>query len=48
MANANPFWGAPRIHGELLNLEIKISERTISNLMPSAILRHHPRHGGHF
>jgi putative transposase len=34
MANANPIWGAPRIHGELLKLGIKISERTVSNLMP--------------
>ena len=35
MANANPLWGAPRIHGELLKLGIEISERTVSNLMPS-------------
>jgi hypothetical protein len=34
MANANPLWGAPRIHGELLKLGIEISERTVSNLMP--------------
>jgi transposase InsO family protein len=34
MAEANPFWGAPRIHGELLKLGIKVSERTVSNLMP--------------
>ena len=33
MANANLLWGAPRIHGELLKLGIKISERTVSNLM---------------
>jgi hypothetical protein len=26
MAAANPLWGAPRIHGELLKLGIKISE----------------------
>jgi hypothetical protein len=30
MANANPLWGAPRIHGELLKLGIEISERTVS------------------
>ena len=35
MANANPLWGAPRIHGELLKLGIEISERTVSSLMPS-------------
>ena len=34
MAEANPLWGAPRIHGELLKLGIDVSERTISNLMP--------------
>jgi len=34
MAAANPYWGAPRLHGELLKLDIKISERTVSRLMP--------------
>ncbi len=34
MATANPYWGAPRIHGELLKLGIEISERTLSRLMP--------------
>src|SRR5215471_4851302 len=29
MAAANSFWGAPRIHGELLKLGIEISERTV-------------------
>jgi transposase len=33
MAYANPLWGAPRIHGELLKLGIKISERTVSSLI---------------
>jgi putative transposase len=37
MANANPLWEAPRIHGELLKLGIEISERTVSNLMPSRL-----------
>src|SRR5215813_14966772 len=27
MAGANPIWGAPRIHGELLKLGFEISER---------------------
>src|SRR5262245_9127631 len=31
---ANPLWGAPRIHGELLKLGIDIAERTVSRLMP--------------
>ena len=34
MAYANPLWGAPRIHGELLKLGIEISERTVSRFMP--------------
>ena len=34
MARANPVWGAPRIHGELLKLGFEVSERTISRLMP--------------
>ena len=29
MAEANPLWGAPRIHGELLKLGIEISEQTV-------------------
>jgi putative transposase len=34
MAAANPLWGAPRIHGELLKLGIDVAERTVSRLMP--------------
>jgi hypothetical protein len=34
MAAANPLWGAPRIHGELLKLGLDVSERTVSRLMP--------------
>src|SRR6202140_285432 len=34
MATANPLWGAPRIHGELLKLGIKVSERSVSRLLP--------------
>jgi transposase InsO family protein len=34
MAKANPPWGAPRIHGELLRLGFEVSEKTVSNLMP--------------
>jgi putative transposase len=34
MARANPLWGAPRIHGELLKLGIDVSERTVSRLLP--------------
>jgi putative transposase len=35
MATANPLWGAPRIHGELLKLGIDVAERTVSRLMPT-------------
>jgi transposase InsO family protein len=35
MAAANPLWGAPRIHGELLKLGIDVSERTVSRLLPT-------------
>ena len=33
MSGANPFWGAPRIHGELLNLGIEISQTTVAKYM---------------
>ncbi len=33
MLKANPLWGAPRIHGELLKLGIEISEKSVSNLI---------------
>jgi len=33
MAAANPLWGAPRIHGELLKLGIGGAERTVSRLL---------------
>ena len=33
MSRANPLWGAPRIHGELLKLGVNISQATISKYM---------------
>ena len=39
IADANPLWGAPRIHGELLKLGIEASERTVSGLLH----RHRPK-----
>ena len=30
MSTANPLWGAPRIHGELLKLGISVSESTVA------------------
>jgi putative transposase len=38
MARGNPGWGAPRIHGELAKLGFRVSERTVSRLLP----RHRP------
>jgi putative transposase len=34
MANENPLWGAPRIHGEMLKLGFDISESTVLRYMP--------------
>jgi len=34
IATANPLWGAPRVHAELLKLGIAISQRTVSRWMP--------------
>jgi hypothetical protein len=34
MSRANPLWGAPRIHGELLKLGIMISQATVGRWMP--------------
>ncbi len=34
MSAANPLWGAPKIHGELLKLGIQVSEATVSRYMP--------------
>src|ERR1700739_5163288 len=33
MARANPLWRAPRIHGELQELGIEVSERTVSRIL---------------
>ena len=34
MSIANPLWGAPRIHGELLKLGIEVSQATVGRYMP--------------
>jgi hypothetical protein len=52
MNHANPLWGAPRIHGELLKLGIPLAQRTVAKYMVprsgprsshnwKAFLRHH-------
>jgi hypothetical protein len=33
MAEENPGWGGPRIHGELLKLDLDVSERTVSRYL---------------
>jgi hypothetical protein len=33
MNSANPLWGAPRIHGELLKVGIEISQATVAKYM---------------
>jgi putative transposase len=33
MNRANPLWGAPRIHGELLKLGIEVSHATVAKYM---------------
>jgi hypothetical protein len=38
MSAANPLWGAPRIHGDLLKLGISVSQSTVATYMPR-----HPR-----
>ncbi len=34
MALANPLWGSPRIHGELLKLGFDVSQRSVARLSP--------------
>ena len=34
VSRANPLWGAPRIHGELLKLGIEVSQATVGRYMP--------------
>src|SRR5262249_20268336 len=46
MSRENPLWGAPRIHGELMKLGIKISEASVAKYMvrnPKPQLRHGER-----
>lgn len=42
MARANPLWGAPRIHGELLKLGIELHERTVSKIIKRCRPRNPP------
>ena len=33
MSRANPLWGAPRIHGELLKLGVEVAQSTVAKYM---------------
>ncbi|MDH3511776.1 MAG: helix-turn-helix domain-containing protein [Gammaproteobacteria bacterium] len=44
ISKANPLWGAPRIHGELLNLGIEVSQATVSKYIIRG-RKPPPRHG---
>ena len=39
MSRANPLWGAPRIHGELLKLGLAIAQRTVAKYMLQRVCR---------
>jgi hypothetical protein len=43
MHKANPTWGAPRIHGELLKLGIQVAQSTVSKYLPRS--QHPPSQG---
>ena len=42
MSRANPLWGAPRIHGEILKLGIDVSQATVANYMERRVGRPSP------
>jgi hypothetical protein len=45
MSRANPLWGAPRIHGKLLKLGIKVSQAT--DCLTARIYSSFPERCGH-
>jgi len=45
MCSDNPTWGAPRIHAELKKLGYKVSERTVSSLIPKDRKKDPPSQG---
>src|SRR5208337_687836 len=42
MSSANPLWGAPRIHGEILKLGIEVSQATVAKYMVRRVGRPSP------
>jgi hypothetical protein len=47
MSIANPLWGAPRIHGELLKLGVDIGQTSVAKYMVSGDETCRPKAGGH-
>ena len=45
MSLANPLWGAPRIHGELLKLGIDVGQTSVAKYMATTTGDLHPRAG---
>jgi hypothetical protein len=47
MSRANPLWGAPRIHGELLKIGLAVAQRTVAKYMIPRVRRcfHAPKEG---
>ena len=43
MSRANPLWGAPRIHGELLKFGLTIAQRTVAKYMVPRVRRPPPQ-----
>jgi hypothetical protein len=43
MSLANPLWGAPRIHGELLKLGIDVGQTTVASASRTQEQRHFGR-----
>src|SRR5262249_46852563 len=44
LANENPDWGAPKIHGELQKLGLVVSERTVARYLACLRRHSHPSH----
>ena len=45
MSRANPLWGSPRIHGELLKLGFDVAQSTVAKYIRYAASAHHRRDG---
>jgi hypothetical protein len=45
MSRANPRWGAPRIHGELLKLGLAVAQRAVAKYMIPRVRQPLPKTG---